>query len=207
MPKKSYALVAGQEKRLEVSWKALWMSATVTMDGVVVGVVPSQKALREGQEFRLLDGSILKLQLVNKFTGSELQILRNGQPLPGSAADPETRVKTAAGMVYFVGGLNLVLGILAVLLRVTLLQSLGIGLYSIVYGLVFLVLGVFVSQRSNLALILAIVILALDAVLGVVLAITEGIPPSTVGFLARILMLVIMAQGVPAIRQLKRQGS
>jgi hypothetical protein len=39
----------------------------------------------------------------------------NGQPIPGSASDPQTKVKNAYGMVYFVAGLNLVLGLVSFL--------------------------------------------------------------------------------------------
>jgi hypothetical protein len=206
MPKQLYSLDPGGEKRLEVSWKAFWKDVTVSMDGAVLGVIPNQKALSAGQDFRLIDGAILKVQLVSKFTGTELRVLRNGQPLPGSASDPETRVKTAAGVVYFVAGLNLLLGIAAVVFQIQLLKQMGIGLFSILYGLVFVVLAFFVSRRSNLALILAIIILALDALLGVYLAITGDYTPSTAGFLARIVLMIPMFQGVGAIRQLKQQA-
>jgi lipopolysaccharide export LptBFGC system permease protein LptF len=191
---------------LEVSWKAFWKDVTVTADGGVLGVIPNQKALTAGQEFHLPDGATLKVQLVNKVISVELQVLRNGQPLPGSASDPQTRLKTAYGVVYFVAGLNLVLGILSVLFSVQLLREMGIGFGSIIFGLVFLILGFFVQRKSNVALILAIVILILDALLGLYLSVSRGYTPSIGGILVRIVLIIPMIQGVGAINQLKRQS-
>lgn len=203
MPKQSFALEPGGEKRLEVSWKGIWKDVTVTFDGAPVGVIPDQKALSAGQEFRLPDGSMVKVQLVRKFTAAELQVLRNGQPLPGSASDPGTRLKNAYIMVYFIAGLNLALGLASLLFNVEFLQELGLGVGSIIFGLVFLALGYFVQRRSSVALILAIVIFALDGILGLILAVSQGYNPGISGILVRIIFLIPMIQGVAAIKALK----
>lgn len=206
MPKQAFALETGGEKRLEVSWKGVWKDITISLDGTPLGVIPNQKALSAGQEFQAPDGSTIKVQLVSQATLKELQVLRNGQPLPGSSSDPQTRLKNAYGMVYFVAGLNLVLGLLATLFDVEFLQVIGIGVNSIIFGLVFLVLGYFVQRKSAVALILAIIIFALDGILGLVLAVTQGYNPGGVGIVARAFLLIPMIQGVGAIKALKAQG-
>lgn len=203
MPKQTYALEPGGEKRLEVSWRWNWKDLTVSLDGNSIGVIPDQKALSAGREFRLPDGSTLKVQLARKYMSVELQVLRNGQPLPGSTSDPETRVKTAYIIVYFLAGLNLVLGLVSSLFNVGLLQELGIGIGSIIFGLVFLALGFFTQRRSSVALILAIVLFALDGILGLVLAVSQGYNPGIGGILVRIIFLTPMVQGVAAIKALK----
>jgi len=206
MPKQSFAFEAGGEKRLEVSWKGLYKDVTVSLDGNSIGVIPNQKALSAGQEFRLPDGSSIKVQLVSTLMSTELQVLRNGQPLPGSSSDPQTRFKTAYVMVYIVAGLNLVLGFVSFLFNVEFLQQVGIGFGSIIFGLVFLVLGFFVQRKSAIALILAIVIFALDGILGIVLAASQGYSPGVGGIIARIFLLIPMVQGVGAINALKSKG-
>jgi len=203
MPKQSFAFEAGGEKRLEVSWKGLFKDVNVSLDSQSIGVIPNQKALSAGQEFRLVDGSTIKIQLVSKLWGNELHVLRNGQPLPGSSADPHTRWKNAYWMVYFVAGLNLVLGLVSFLFSVEFLQQIGIGFGSIIFGLVFLVLAFFVQRKSTVALILAIIIFALDGVLGVVLAVSQGYTPGVGGIMARIIFLIPMAQGIGAMKALK----
>ena len=195
MPKQSFALEAGGEKRLEISWKGIYKDVTVSVDGNSIGVIPNQKALSAGQEFRSIDGSTIKVQLVSKFMSTELQVLCNGQPLPGSASDPQTKVKNAYGMVYFVAGLNLVLGLVSFLFNVEFLQQIGIGFGSILFGLVFLALGFFVQRKSTVALILAIVIFALDGIVGFFLAASQGYNPGGGGIVARIFLLIPMIQG------------
>jgi len=203
MPKQSFALEEGGEKRLEVSWKGVYKDVTISLDGSSVGVIPDQKALSAGQEFRLLDGSTLKVQLVSKLMATELQVLRNGQPLPGSSSDPQARLKNAYYMGSFVARLNLVLGFVSFLFNVEFLQQIGIGLGSVIFGLVFLALGFFVQRKSIVALILAIVIFALDGILGIVFAAFQGSNPGSGGLIARIFLIIPMVQGVGAIKALK----
>jgi len=158
MPKQSFALEAGAEKRLEVGWKGMFKDTEVKFDGELIGTIPDQKALTKGESFELPDGTNISVQLIRKVFSTELQVLHDNQPLPGSASDPQTKLKSAYAIVFFIAGLNLVLGLVSVLFDVEILQQLGIGLGSIFFGLAFLVLGFFVKRKSGLALILAIVL-------------------------------------------------
>ena len=203
MPTQRYALENGGAKRLEISWKGLWKNLAIKLDGNVVGTIAGQKELKAGQDLELPDGSVLHVQLVQKFSSTELQILRDGEPLPGSASDPMQRLKTAYGMVFFVAGLNIVLGVIAGLFQVEFLYAIGIGWGSVVFGVIFLVLGFFVKRESMVALILAIVTFALDGILGFFLAAQQGATP-TGGIIARIFLLIPMVQGVGAIRAIKQ---
>ncbi len=205
MPKQVFAFERSGPKRLEVSWKGFWKNITIQLDGETIGTIPGQKQLAAGQEFQLQDGSTLKVQLVKKFATTELQVLRNGQPLPGSASDPEAKLKTAYGMVFFIAGLNIVLGLAAGIFQVEFLQSIGISFYSIIFGVVFLVLGYFVQRRSAVALVIAIAVFALDGILGLVTAISQGYDPNSGGIIARIFLLIPMIHGVGAIRAIKKQ--
>jgi hypothetical protein len=205
MAKMAYALEPGGPKRLEISWKGMYKDFTVKLDDEVVGELSGQKELKAGRQFVLPDGSALSVQLVQKFSGAELQILRDGQPMPGSSSDPESRLKGAYGITFFVAGLNLVLGVLATLFQIEFLQAIGIGFFSIIFGLVFLFLGFFVKKRSLIALILAIVIFALDGILGLVFSVMAGMEPGVTGLIARVFLIIPMVQGVPAIRVLKQR--
>ena len=165
-----------------------------------MGVVPGQRELSAGQDFALQDGSTLHVQLVRTAMNPELRVLRDGQPLPGTASDPETRLRNAFGIVFLIAGLNLVLGILAVLFRLPFLEELGMGVPSVVLGLIYLVLGFFARRRSAVALIIAILLFAVDGVLGVVFAVSAGASPSIGGILVRAFLLIPMVQGVGAMR-------
>jgi hypothetical protein len=205
MPTQRYALESGGPERLEVSWKGVYKNFTIKLDDKVIGSLSGQKELKAGQDFTLPDGSVLHAQLIQKLSGAELQILRNGEPLPGSAADPEQRLKVAYGIVFFLAGLNIVLGLIATLFQIEFLQAAGISIGSVVFGLIFLALGFLVKRGSAIALLIAIVLFALDGVLGLVFAIMGGFNPSIAGIVARIILIIPMVQGVGAIRALKQQ--
>jgi hypothetical protein len=205
MPAKSYAIEQNGPKRLTVSWKFGWRDTTVSLDGQTVGVIPNQKALQQGQTFALPDGSQIFVRLVSRLSGTELEVMRNGQPMPGSASDPQSRLKAAYQITYFIAGLNLLLGVLSLLIKSEFLQTLSYWPVSIAFGLVFLALGFLTQRRSSVALIAAIVIFALDGLLGIYLAMTSGGTPGVGGVLVRVLLLIPMVQGVGAIKALKAQ--
>ncbi|PKO00069.1 MAG: hypothetical protein CVU42_04830 [Chloroflexi bacterium HGW-Chloroflexi-4] len=207
MPKQSFALEPGSTHRLEIQWKGLYKDTTLTLDGVQLGPVLDQGLLRAGQELPLPDGSLLKLHLVSNLAGTELRVTRNGIPLPGSASNPETKVGTAAGIIFFVAGLNLLLGVISLLTRSEFLASLGIGWFSIIFGAFFLVMGFLVKKRSMVALILSIVVFSLDALVGVIGSIAMGGAPAIGGLVFRVFLIIPMVQGVGAITALKKPSA
>jgi hypothetical protein len=206
MPTQKYALESGGPKRLEISWKINWKDFTVKLDDQVIGTANSHKELKAGRNFRLPDDSTLFIHLTQTPLSAGLHITRNGLPLPGSAQDPEVKLNTAYGTIFLVAGLNIVLGLLSVLFRIEFLQMAGINTISIAFGLTFLVLGLGAKRKSRGALIIAIAILAIDGILGVILAIDQGRIP-TGGIMARIFLLLPMIQGVKAIDTLQLRSS
>ncbi len=90
-----------------------WKNFKINIGGELVGGFESQKELRLGKDFKLIDGSTLSIKLAQNGIAPELQILKDGQALEGSATAPETRLKTAYGIVLFLGGLNLVMAVIA----------------------------------------------------------------------------------------------
>ena len=204
MPKQAFALERDGPKRLGVSWKGNWKNVAIQLDDETIGTVPGREELSAGQEFQLHDGSTLTVQLVKKLVSVELRLLRDGEPLPGSATDPETLLRGAYVILFFIAGLNILLGLISTLFQAEILQSMGMGFYSIIFGVVFLVLARFVRRRSTVALVMAIIIFALDSLLSFVLAGSEGYTPNVVGVVARAFLFLPMIQGVGAIREIKK---
>jgi hypothetical protein len=205
MTKLAFAFEEGGEKRLEVTWKGIhkYKDITVTLDGAQVGIIPDHQAFLAGKEFQLIDRSIIRVQLVQKFETKEVQVFRNGQPLPGSAADPKSKLKSAYQVVYFIAAANMVLGLISFFYKWEILRRMGFGIASVLYGLVFLVLAFFIQRRWSLALILAIVVYITDSVLGVYFNLLEGSKISSEGLLLRVAFLVAMFQGFSAMKALK----
>lgn len=202
MPTKKFALEKGGPERLEVEWRGNFKDLEVRLDGVLLGSFDNAKALKTGGSFSLEDGSTLEVKLATTVLVPELTLTRNGVPLPGSAANPEQRVQAAAGMIFFVSGVNAVLGLLAGAFNIYFLQSMGLGLGSMVAGAVYGILGYFVRQRSMVALSLAVGLFVLD---GLFLVASRSGSGSTGGLVARVFLLVPMLMGFPALRALQAE--
>jgi hypothetical protein len=205
MPKREFALEAGAPKRLAISWKGFWKNMEIRLDDEIVGTIADQKELREGRDFALSDGSTLHVRLSSSIGKAELQVLRDGTPLPGSDADPSQKVKVAYGVIYFLGGLNLVVGAIALLAHVEFLQQIGIGAASCLFGIVLIALGFMVRQGSLAALYAAIGIFAIDTVVAIYMSTTYGGRPTTGGIIPRIFLLLPMIQGVKALKQMRAE--
>jgi hypothetical protein len=201
MPSQKLSLEKGTPPRLELRWKGLWKDYEVIFDGRRLGGFADKRALQTGADFPLADGSMLSVKLASKkLGGSELEVLRNGKPLPGSAADPEQRLQVAYGIIFFVAGVSFALGLIAKLTGSAFLQQIGAVPAMIVQGCVYGALGYWVMQRrSVVALGLAVALFILDAVVSAV----QG---SSAGVITRLFLLLPMLGGFGALKQLRAQG-
>jgi hypothetical protein len=199
MPIKSYPLDQGGEERLTVSWKSFWKNFTIELDGSIIGTLQGQKELQQGRTFELSDGSNLEIKLVRTWSSTTLQILRNGKPLPGSGSDPTTKLKQSYGLLYFIGGLNFVLGIIALLFRIDFLIDLGMGTYSVVVGSIYLLLAFLVQRKSKTALGIALALYSLETILTMFSGMTSGV-------IVRIFFIVFMWPGFKAISELQEKN-
>jgi hypothetical protein len=205
VPKQSFAFEPGGEKRLVIEWKGMFKDLTIKVDGVQVGLIPDQKALVAGKEIRIKDGSKISVQLVSSFSGSELQVLRNGKPLPGSESSPEARVRTAAYVLYFLAALGVVAGMVSLFYESRILGILGVGWYNILFGAVYLILGLLVSRNSIGALVLAVLVFSGDALSSILLGAAKGYEPSVYGLLMRVFFLIPLVQGSRAIVEIRKR--
>jgi hypothetical protein len=192
----------GGPKRLEVSWKMMWKDVKIKLDGVEIGSIQNQKEFTNGRDFTLADGSKLNIKLTRRLLSLDIQLLRDGKPIPRSVSDPAQVLKSSYGTIFFIGGLNILLGFWALLDENMFLHKyIAEGVFNIFYGCVFLILVLFVKNRSAIALGVAIVIFAIDGLLSLLNASSTIV---TV-MMARIGFLLLMAQGFGAIRELKEE--
>lgn len=172
-----------------------WNDVTVGFAGKQVGVF-HRKALYAGMGLPLPDGSLLELQLSrNQFQPEQLKISRNGQPIHRIVTDSmyQVLIDYASNAIYFIGISTMGLGIVSLFFRIKILEPLTFGWPYIVFGAVFIVLGFFVRRRSMLALMIAIIIYALDGLVGLAIILAAlstgsyiliGNPLAHIGFLA-----------------------
>jgi hypothetical protein len=91
--RKTFALDPGAPRRLTVTYPANLANAEVLLDGQKVLAFASKEEFQRGTTCKLPDGSILTVRF-GPIEGVPVPILkgvhviRNGQPVPGSAADP-----------------------------------------------------------------------------------------------------------------------
>ncbi len=200
-----YALEANADKRLELSWDGVWRDMQVVLDGQLLGTIPDQKALQAGQDFHAPDGSTLHIQLVRGFLSYSLQILRDGRPIPGTAAYPPSVLNDASVAAYMLAAWFLFPGLYALLFNVQTLLAAGIGPLQVVIGLVYLASGYFIRKGSLPALIVATVLVVLNMLYFLPAALLH---PSFTGFLGLALyvyLLLRLMRGFGAIRTLRQQ--
>ncbi len=201
MPKKVLTLDAPNDLVLE--WRGLFKTMTVTLAWRELTTFADKRSLEAGRGIPLPSGGELWVQLEKKFAGPELVVKRDGVPVKGSATDPEVQIAAAYGVMFFIAALNIGLGLAAQLGNVGFLQRLGLGWASVGFGALFVLLGVLVwKARSRIALVLGIVIFAIDGVLGIYYAMQQLGPhqsPPMGGIIMRVFLLLPMINGVKAL--------
>ena len=177
----------------------MFKNIEVRFDGDVLGEIPSQKELKDGQTFSTPEGD-LSVNLNKK----GLCVHHAGGPIPGSADDPATEIHSLAVLIFFIGGINCVLSVLAAL-NVWQFAILVYWPYSLAYGALFLGLGVGVKKKKSLAaLLLAMGLLVADSVMTMVQMFEQGDGNQGAGGLAmRIIFLWFMYRGVGVLREWK----
>jgi hypothetical protein len=130
---------------------------------------------------------------------------KSAQPAVKTPPDPIALCKGAYeyayGMVFFIGGLNLILGLVNVIFN---LKILGNGLYLIGFGLVFLLLGFLVKQKYVIALYLAVAIFGLDGIVAVILMLSNRNFMGISFLIMRIIFITPMYKGIEAINTMKK---
>jgi hypothetical protein len=199
MPIRKYALSRGEPKRVEISWTAFsFKSFIIRFDGYHIGTISSRQELEMGRDFPLADGSVLRVQMTSSFLNTQLRVLRNGQPLPGSPSDPFYILRTAYWIIFFVGGLSTVLGLIVTLLATSGSQAPGLAI--LLSGLIFLLLGFFVRRQSAIALGIAVGLYALDALISLFTGGFASIP-------VHIFFLIMMCRGFSAIQEIRNTAA
>ena len=203
MPKKIFALKRGGSRDLVCSWGFGWKNFTIKHRDEVIGTVPNQKELKEGKEFQLSDGSKLFVRLKIGLT-SGLYITRDGKPVPGSDSDPMSKVKGSFAILMVIACVNIIIGVLAAFLH---LEDFGLSAWAIyiIFGLIFLILSIAVRKASLIALIIAIVLLILDALIGIAFMTTFGGTQSVVWIVIRIFFLIYLITSVKVFKKLKTE--
>lgn len=138
-----------------------------------------------------------------------------------SPSNPYLKLRAASNAVFFIAGVNLLLGGLLTVLSYTAasqsqaadtfsqsqgagsLQDLGVGLGSLIGGVLYLVLGFFVRRKSKIALGIAVAVFALNLVVSVIVSVIDANLIGIVGIAIGISLLTVMSRGFRAIDSIR----
>lgn len=209
MPSQKLAFSPNEDPRIELTWGGYMSDFKVRLDDQTIGEIPGgMRALKEGDTFTLPDGSELSVKLRQSMMIDELQVLHNGNPLPGSASHPRRKLTAAIRTAFYWGLASIIFGLLQATIRDPRIFILGFEPYSALFGFVFMVMAVVLSRWSMTGAIAATLLYIFDLVLHI-LAVREfgvGITfLSPLIILFRIFGAVILVQGIGAISLLRTQ--
>ncbi len=205
MPKQDFSFETNGPKRLEISWGMFWKNITIRLDGIELGTIASQMEFRQGKEYSLPDGSKLFVRLANSLMGQEVQVTRDGKPVPGSSSHPETRIRSAYTLLYFIAGWKVLFGILGMVALGVDLSKFSMEMISIFLGVVFFFLATMARKRSILALVAGIVLFAGDAAYSTYVSMQAGNQPNVFSLVIQVFLIYYLYQGIKAM-QLEKQG-
>ena len=202
MPKQDFVFEPNGPRRLEISWGMFWKNIVIRLDGEELDTFATQNEFRQGREYKLDDGSVLAIRLVNSLMGQNVQVTRNGKPLPGTMQHPETRIRSSFVLLYFIGGYKILFGIIGLALNGVDFSVLSRNFIDIFIGLVFILLATLVRRRSVIALIAGIALFAGDALYSVYTLYQAGQQQNLLfNLLIQVFLIYYLYQGVGAIKK------
>lgn len=206
MAKQKFHLDTAKTQEVLVQWKGIWKDVTVSHNGTVLGEpIPNMAALKQGRDYTLPDGRTLNVKFEAGITKNRLELKVDGRPIAGSAGDPKVQLKLAAGVIWFIAGLSILLGVLG-MTGVKFIEQMGIGWPSVAVGAVMGVLAWFTaSKKSQVALGIAIGLFAVDTILTLMAGMDAGGRVPTTGLIVRVFLFLAMFQGFAAIKKVKEE--
>ncbi len=199
-----YALEKGGPKRLEISWTGVWKDVSVRLDGNEIGTFTDAEQMKEGREFTLPDGSILKIRLDKVAFCPMINIFLNGKPLPGMP-EPSKRLSYAYQVTFLIGVVNLLGGLMNTVFQSRLIGLAVPGLYLVIAGCIFFILGFFIMKKSKIALTIAVGIVFIDLISLIFFRSNINFILVIVMIIFRLIILFLLVQAFGAITILKQK--
>src|ERR1051326_2023644 len=123
-----------------------------------------------------------------------------------SQAGTNQELSGAYGVIFFLGIINILIGLLVEMFQIEFLKEMGIGIGSIILGIFYLVLGLFVWRGSKIALGIAIALYAIDGILTFGMVAQQGGTPPIGGIIFRIYLISRMIKGFGGIDTVKESN-
>jgi len=202
MATKKYYLDDNKTDILQCSWGVNWKNFKIEYNNQIIVNNSDRKSLLNGITICLTPDKTLYAKLKQGLT-QELELLINGQPIKGSATDPVQQIRLAFALTLIIGGINIFLGLLALITNNQMLLNLGLGMGSLVFGVVILVLAFGIKKEIAWAAFSVTGLLTIDIIISIYLSVNAGGNPSIAGIILRLFFIIYIYKGGQAIRKLK----
>ena len=207
MPHKIYFLNTEKKEKLDLYWKGSFKDFTVNLDNNELGVIKTKKQLKEGREFIIGYNKKLEIRLIMQlgiFPG--IEVLFNDKPVQGTMTDPKRQLNEIFYFILFIAMLYIVSGLAGLIFNITTLNEHGIGLNSMIYGVLFIMMGLIINKRQSMfALIAVISLIGLDIIF-IIIRIAEyevkSNPWPTI--VIKMLFMLYLCKGFSALMRLRQ---
>ena len=149
MPTSTFYLDDTRTEPLTATWGLFFRNFTVSHAGTPLEPTNPEASLAQGRQYRLPDGRIFSARHKQNTYPQELELLIDGQPVPGSGTHPNQRMKQAWYVLLILGILNIGLGLVTEFGHIEALAQLGAGWGSLVEGTAYIALGYFGYFRTS----------------------------------------------------------
>jgi hypothetical protein len=207
MPHKTYFLDTEKKEKLELQWKGSYKDFTIKLDNNELDIIKTKKELKKGREFVTGYNKKLEIRLVRQLgIIFRIEILFNDKPVPGTMTDPQRQLTGLFYFILFIALLYIISGIAGLISGIPAFSDHGIGLNSIIYGVLFIMMGLMISKRQSMFALIAVVSLIGLDIIFVLIRITEyGVksnPWPTI--VIKMLLMLYLCKGFPAIMRLRQ---
>ncbi len=209
MPHKTYFLDTEKKEKLELQWKGSYKDFTIKLDNNELDIIKTKKELKNGREFVAGYNKKLEIRLVRQLGIIPcIEILFNDKPVPGTMTDPQRQLNGIFNFILFIALLYIISGIAGLISGIPAFSDHGIGLNSIIYGVLFIMMGLIINKKQSMFALIAVVSLIGLDIIFVLIRIAEyevkSNPWPTI--VIKMLLMLYLCKGFSAImrsRQLK----
>jgi len=215
---------ADQEHILEIRYKftfdyvkssllSPYKDVAISLDGNYLGTIANGKEIKDGKEFTLpLEGNpVLKVKVNYSFLNYSWALTLDGQAMPNPIAYPLDRLKVTFYVLLGIAVWNIGIGLLSYIvskMNINYLEYLGFGLNSIIWGILYAILSIFIRRKSSVALGIALALYIMETVEFIY---NEAIVQNTsfliMGLFVRLFLFLLLTTGFKAIRELKQSSA
>jgi hypothetical protein len=167
MTEQTYSLQPNGPVRLRLSWEGSFKHVKVVWDDNLLGEIPNKTTMVRGKHFRLPapDGRELYVKLNPSFNTPRFVVLVDSEPVPGSDSSNDDAAKRVSGIAYFIGVVNLIVGVLIIFSEDSA-KGPNVVVIDLIVGTIFILFGWLIRNHQRWAVLATAVFLGLDGIIG-----------------------------------------